>query len=493
MGLNPSKIHNKLEALLPYIHSVRDVLFGGEPVVKNGPRADIYLPSPPGGDVDSGMRYTNYKDNALFYALAERVFDGLQGACFRKDPEVFIDKSMVPLLDVIYKGNDSLFTLCKKALSETLAVSRFGVLCDWLDGAELPTLLSYRSENIINWRYGVVNGRYQLILVVLREVIQKPMADDFFTEQDQVQYRVLQLVPKSIGGVLRHVYQSTVYVKNTTKEGSVYFTELTKTKRIPQKKGGNYWERIPFTICTATPDAIISTPLMLPIVSANLSHYRSSAAYENLVNITGFPILWGAGIKKKEAPSIYIGEPKAHLFEDPSASLSFASAPKGADIIKGNMEAKKELIVLLGGRLLQREREAVESAQTHKEKKLGENSVLATVIKSVSNSLSCSLQDWVDYQGATTAKAYIELNTDFTADALSPATLNQLSDMYDKGDISFSTYWYNMKKFELYPDNWKKEDELSELASSSFKNNKADSISSKNDPEISTSDDLGGN
>lgn len=480
MGLDPSKIHPRLLALMPYIHSVRDVLFGGEPLVKEGPRADEYLPIPPGSDSTEGIseRYQFYKTNALFYALATRVFEGLQGACFRKDPEIYIDKELLPALDTIYNGSESLFTLCRKAFSETLAVSRFGVLCDWVDGAKLPTLVSYRSENIINWRYGVVNGRYQLTLVVLREVIQVADSSNFFEEKDEIQYRVLRLVPrKGIKGDTSYIYHSTVFVENKNKEGGAsVFTEKSNAHRFPRKKGGNFWDRIPFRIYSATPDNKLSTPLMLPVVSANLSHYKSSAAYENLVYITGFPILWGAGIAKKEASTIYVGQPKAHLFENPSASLAFATAPEGADIIKANMESKKELVVLLGGRLLQREREAVESAQTHKEKKIGENSVLATVVKSVSSALSSSLQDWVEFQGKHANKAYIELNTDFTADSLSPATLGQLTAMYDSGDISFSTYWYNMKKFELYPDNWKKEEELAELGASSINTDKTNSV-----------------
>lgn len=59
------------------------------------------------------------------------------------------------------------------------------------EGARLPEDTGgYPAENIINWRTKRINGRDQLVLVVLRECVEQP---DGYAYKDEIQYRELAL------------------------------------------------------------------------------------------------------------------------------------------------------------------------------------------------------------------------------------------------------------------------------------------------------------
>ncbi|MDX7421190.1 hypothetical protein SJ301_29670, partial [Klebsiella pneumoniae] len=91
--------------------------------------------------------------------------------------------------------------------------------------------------NIINWRTKRINGRDQLVLVVLRECVEEP---DGYAYKDEIQYRELALEE---GRFICRVWRRA--------GGTASGTYTVDSEYHPKPKGKDYWDEIPFTFVGA--------------------------------------------------------------------------------------------------------------------------------------------------------------------------------------------------------------------------------------------------
>ena len=84
----------------------------------------------------------------------------------------------------------SIYQQSQQVTENILEAAREGLYTDYAAETDEAIILRYQAESIINWRTKRINGRDQLVLVVLRECMEK---EDGFAYEDEIQYRELAL------------------------------------------------------------------------------------------------------------------------------------------------------------------------------------------------------------------------------------------------------------------------------------------------------------
>jgi len=432
----------------------RDVI-AGEDAVKC--RGEMYLPKLSGTDENE---YRGYLMRAMFYGAADRTVRGLAGAVLRKAPNVKAPDSLKELLMRFSRDGDTLEQMSKCVIEEVLGVGRVGLLVDApdSDGAD-PYVAIYFAENIINWRVEQVNGIRALTQVVLKESVEEPDPIDQFVTIEIEQYRVL---------VLRNIndkweYQVELWrkrLKPVATKGDTHEVEwFVYETSTPTIAGGKSLEFIPFIFVnqtSITPD--VQKGPLLDLVNVNLSHFRTSADLEHGRHFTALPTAWVAGFDSRKT-RLAIGSSIAWVSDNPQAQAGFLEfTGAGLGSLQVAMSDKEKLMAVLGARLLEERSPMAEAAGTVKLRQSGEQSVLAHIAQSVSQALTTVLR-WAILWKGDTGDASVELNQDFNLVGIDSQTLLALMNGVQNGMLSWDVMVYNLKRGELYPDNWSLDDE----------------------------------
>lgn len=452
----------------------RDVIDGEEAVKAAGVR---YLPRLSGQD---DADYQAYKERASFYGATARTLDGLVGEVLRRPPDVRVPEAMKELIVSLGPNGEPLGQLIKTTLEEVCGLGRVGLYVDTSSEGENtpPYVALYYAENIVNWREEVIGGRSRLTLVVLKEQRPTPKPEDEFDNTTEDMYRVLRLtrsIPREDGGVEElesPEYVVEIWTRKEQPEGGKEGTpegqyELTRVIR-PRLQGGQALDYIPFVIVSATRQGgIVEKSPLLPLVNVNLSHYRTSADLEHGLHFTALPTAWVAGNFTTPAGALRIGSAVAWVSDDPNAKAGFLEfTGTGLGALRTALDSKERMMAVLGSRMLEEQRRAVESADALELRGRGEKSVLANIAGSVSVAFSVVLR-WVavwtrqasDMDSASGIR--VELNQDFDVRGVPPQLLQTLMAMYQSSVISWDTLVYNMQRGELLPDGRTPEEEAS--------------------------------
>ena len=403
-------------------------------------------------DKQTDTQYAKYLMRALFYNAVERTIQGLVGAVFAKQPIFHLDGEEYPdFYDSLALDGIPFIDLAKNTFSNVLNPSRVGLLADAPEEGD-AYITKYDADSIINWDEKVVNGTLQLTQVVLHEHIWIE-GKDKFEKIAKEQWRVLELI--EINGA--HVYQQELYVKNEDPAANEKFI-LTDT--ITPKKRGVPLSFIPFVIINPSKiGAQVEKPICIDMVNVNLSHYRSSADLEHGRHFTGLPTAWVAGFDPKRTELI-IGSTVAWVSQNPHANAGFLEfTGQGLQALENALRDKEKLLTILGARILEGQKDAVENAETQKVRRLGENSILANIADTVSVGLSRIVQIVADWRGKS-AKVRIELNKEYTAISADAQTLTAMISALQQGAVSFDTWFFNLKKWQMVPPERVVDDEL---------------------------------
>ena len=77
----------------------------------------------------------------------------------------------------------SIYQQSQQVTENILEAAREGLYTDYAAETDEAIILRYQAESIINWRTKRINGRDQLVLVVLRECMEK---EDGFAYEDEI-------------------------------------------------------------------------------------------------------------------------------------------------------------------------------------------------------------------------------------------------------------------------------------------------------------------
>lgn len=396
----------------------------------------------------SAAEYDAYVKRAMWYGATARTVEGLVGAVFRKAPTLTFPEKLKDVIDDITRTGTSLESFTKGCLSDILITGRHGVLVDMpvlpegeVFGDIRPYVAAYDAEDIVNWRVERRAGVAVLTLVVLREGVEKEDADVFVHEPiDGGQFRVLRL---DEAGYLVEIYRKKK-VEGQTDEWALFET-IVPTQR------GKRLTFIPFQFfgassLTASPEK----PPLLDLVDVNLSHYRSSADLEHGRHFTALPTPWAAGFGVGPDNKLHIGSQTAWLTDEVNAKagmLEFTGQGLGA--LETAMETKEKLMAVLGARLLEDRIKGVEAADAMRIRNSGEQSIMQSVVGTVSQGMTNVLQWVIEWAGSETDDVSIQLNRDFVDMRMSPQDAEIIVRLWQGAAITYETMYHNLQQGEL--------------------------------------------
>jgi hypothetical protein len=337
-------------------------------------------------------------------------------------------------------------------VGEVLAVGRCGTLVDWEGGGEKRAyVVRYAAEDILNWQTQRINGRNVLTLVALREVVERPDADDPFAVKLTETVRVLKLEPLTDGGT-RCIVE--IWEQLTDKNESVWV--LVET-RVPLRLGKPL-PLIPFVFHgprNALPD-VDKMPLA-DIIHVNLDHYRLDADYKHGLHFTALPTAWVSGFDNDS--ELRIGSSTAWVSETVGALAGFLEFKgHGLSTFENAQTRDERLMAVLGSRMLEDTKRVGETADAIELRQAGENSILMTLALSLSDSISQVLR-WVYWWNSTEQYpedvsedlVLLQINTDFTAKGLTSMELTAIVSAWQAGAISQATMFDLFRKGEVLP------------------------------------------
>ncbi len=500
--------HIKYDASVSAWIRARDILAGEDAVKAAGER---YLPKL---DSQSDDEFKAYRDRASFFNATGRTLDGYSGLIFRRAPFVKIPEgpsgrapsggapsALASALGQFVNDCDMLGTsltgYAKDLVTEVIGVGRAGTLVDWEGDFENRAYVSlYQAEQIINWRVERVNGRNLPTLIVLSEVLAHGhiaaggVGTDEFAPEVVEQIRVLKLVGSSATGQSEntdsHGRAQTNTNKKSGKRAMAYQVEiwqaLAGSQQGQKKSGKAEWTlietRTPLRLGKPLPlipfvfhgprnslPAVDKLPLT-DLIAVNLDHYRLNADYKHGMHFTALPTAWVSGFDKSEP--LRIGSSTAWHSEAPGATAGFLEfTGQGLTTFERAMDRDEKLLAVLGSRLLESQKRVGETAQAIELRQSGENSVLANVATSLSESLTQVLR-WVYWWNSTeeTPEALTDnvvvmsLNTDFTTAGMDSNELREIVAAWQSGAISQDTMLELFRRGEILPDGRSNEDEV---------------------------------
>lgn len=458
--------HPEYQANIDLWTKCRTVLAGEEAVKAAGV---LYLPMLEG---QSAQEYYAYKMRAMFYAATGRTVKSLVGAILRKDPDVKSTPVMEnEVLDDVGAKGESIYQVTREVLCEVIGIGRVGVLVDTPEDIEngLPYVTIYYAENITSWRNELLNGKDTLVRVVLRETVEVIDEKDPFVIKTETRYRVLRLgFPKDTGGeeVTSEngdpVYFVEIWVKIEKKDqrGGTEEDWILDHVIVPKRPGGTTLDQIPFTFISPEGlDSDVERSPVLDLVNVNLSHYRTSADLEHGRHFTALPTAWVAGFDPKST-NLKIGSSVAWVTENTAGKAGFLEfTGAGLASLSQALQEKQQLMAVLGARLLEEQKKDSEAAETVRLRHAGEQSVLADISDSCSEGMTRVLELIALWLNTPDADVSMELNKDFNLLGVDPQMLTALMAGVQSNLVSWSVFFYNMQRGELYPDNLTPEEE----------------------------------
>jgi len=388
-------------------------------------------------DIDKSdtARCARYKHDAILVNFTARTKNGLVGAVFNKDVLIELPSSVEYLKDDATGNHLSLVRLAQEEVGEVLQAGRYGLLVDYpaseegLTAAQVANLSlkarisKYKAEDIINWHSSIINGQYVKALIVLHEC-HGALMEDGYTWEEVTQYRVLRMIDG--------VYTQELY----TAEGDLIY------QYTPRDFDGNTWEYIPFVFVGAEDnDEKVDASPLYDLAELNIGHLRNSADYEESVHVVGQPTMIiktemsMEQFKAANPDGVKIGSRRGlNLGINGDAKFIQADANQLADQA---MLRKEQQAVMIGARLVMNAG-ANETAEAARIKHSGENSVLATIVHNVNDSIEQCIYWAMRFMSPSydTDEYMFEISDDFFDVSIDPNMLMAQLQLYNAGIIA---------------------------------------------------------
>lgn len=429
---------------------VRDVIEGSDSVKKH---AKTYVPQGKIEDED----YADRIKRAEFFPATSRTAEGVHGLAFSKEPQItnLDDNLREYLQNVDGKGND-IYKFINDCTWEDMITNHGGCLLDAPNGeglsqaaAELvgirPYIISYRAEQILEIRTKTVGRAEVISMVRLKEYEVVPKEGDEYTTELKERYRVLKL---DENGDYVHSYYDE-------KENEIFTT-------IP-KKFGKPLKYIPFYI----KDIIPLKPIFKDLADVNIAHFQVSVDHRNALHWIGAPTPFISGyqpetktrqladgtIEEYAVDTLKLGANKVNYLPMGATANYLELGGSGLQHLVNAMEADEEKMAILGARIISQEKKGVESAETARIHRAGENSVIATFCNEESKMFTRLFKDYLEWtvgrENTVDENFAIKINTDYETSKMSPSEIGELISAWQQGAISRKILFANLKEGEV--------------------------------------------
>lgn len=405
---------------------------------------------------------------ADFFAATKRTRDALVGMLLRKPPQFDLqeDNRLEELsMDVDLEGS-SLRNYARKVTEVAVSTGRGVSVIDYSAEEKRPVLCFYPATSIINWATRRVKDRNVLSMLIVKESVES--SEDVkitkveryrelrLDDDDNVVWREWETVSgdgRSVGG------DANPGPDKSGQSGGSKATGYVETAWQEMKRKGKPLKRIPAVFHNAAhlgPD--VGEAPLIDIADLNLSHYRSSADLENGRHIAGLPTPWATGIDDG-ADKLHLGSSYAWTATNPQARFGFLEfTGQGLGVLENALKDKERQMAILGARLLFDHKKEAEAFDTVALRAASETAALANLAGYLSASLTSVLQ-WFAWWESTLEspndhEVSVLVNDDFIDTPMDPQTLAGLVTAFQADAISFETFFFQLQKGEVYPDNW---------------------------------------
>ena len=454
---------------------VRDCIEGEDRIKE---RRQVYLPRPKAEDVE---QYTRYIERSSFYAVCDRTVRGLVGLVFRVNPRIDLPDAIEAIKEFATPEGNPLDTLIRDTLREVLSLGRYGLLVEMpteqvFTGEMIPYIAPYQAEHI--WRWDEVLNPATGKRTLVRLVLEEDPATNWGTQVTWLRELFLDIQRDEDGSpVGRPIYKQQLWrteqpetedldtvgtFGGIAQQQTIEGFERSGDEIIPMMLGKPMTE-IPFWfVNTYNLLARPEKPPMLDLANVNLSHWRNSADYEQLLHKVGQPTPWVSGsFEDGEVPTSIGASSFWQLPEGAQLGMLEASG-QGATAFERAMDHKEQQMAALGASLIRNQERANVTAETARLQKTGEISVLSSAVQNVQTAIKSALRFAAIWAGASEAEVddlQAQLNTDFFDAKLEPQQIQALVAAWQSGAISKETLHTKLQEGEIIAPDRTFEDE----------------------------------
>lgn len=397
-------------------------------------------------------RNAQYKERAIFYAIAGQTLRGMVGSIFRKWPQITVPDELMYLQSDADGSGVSIYQQSQAVTSDVLSKGFAGLAVSFpvTDGdisVENQSLVTakinrFEPEQIINWREE--GGR--IVLVVLSET-ESVLADDAY---DVEMIDVLRELSLEDG-----VYVERKWAKDNDGKYQVV------SEIFPTDSTGAGWDVIPFVfVGSSDNDSIPDDAPLKPLIDINIGHYRNSADLEDSCWFCGQAQPYMSGLTQDyidmlKANNMYVGS--RSLIGVPSGeTFGFAQANPNP-LVRQLMIDKVEMMISMGARLMQ-PGSATKTATQAAGDIEAQTSALALVASNVSEAYTKALGYVARYMGVNADDLSYTLNQDFINSIADANMLREVVASFVSGAMPVGDYTRYMRKAELFTDDKSDED-----------------------------------
>lgn len=462
---NVTQVHPEYALIAPDWITVRDTLAGARRIKS---KTTQYLPVPQLSMLDDNKQpnsdYFAYLQRASYQNFTAATVDGMVGAVFRRNPQMNAEEwGNVQYLATNVDGqNTSLDLQAKTVTTNVSAVGRDGLLVDFPSdqvsasvadvesGVARATIQRRSAEQIINWRWDEFGADNRLVLVVIKERFNS--SPTRFEHDSQFRYRVLRIDADN-------TYWQDIYLD----DGGT-----SAVSSIQVQAQGRPLNFIPFVfIGTEQNNADINKPPVLDIANTNISHYQVDAEQKHSMHKHSTPQPVAEGVdaifrKQFEDAPMTLGADTV-LMLPPGAKFHIAQVDFQHTGYQDELARLENAMKKMGARLFDDDNRARESGQALGIRRQGQNSVMGSIAKNVSQGYRLAVE-WAGLFMGSDIDPKIKLNTDFKVTTLDANTIAQLSLEVDKGHIAIEDYHQALREGELLQPNRSTKDILEDVA-----------------------------
>lgn len=449
--------HPDYDRYAPLWAKARDILMG-ETELKSGGKREKYIPRLGGHteDADGERDYDAFVNYAMLYNATGRTVEAYRGLLNRKIPIITVASTLNDLLDDFTVKGESIYTFLEQVETEVITTNRVGVFIDYpyrdsgrpLTKAEekeknfSPYANIYPAESIINWEETRVNNKVVTSMVVLLE--KNWVRTNSLQPEEQLTYRVLEL---DGAGFYRQVLIQPEVIETGLNRGTHY--KIIKT--IYPKRNGEYMTEIPFVPITAQGITwTMGKSIIEDLINVNLAHFRDTAFYEKAIAWTASPTAVFSGLPD-DTNSVKIGSSSAITIAVGGTAKYLEYEGSGITSIKEALEAKENLMAILGTKILATTAGKAESGEAALIHRAGEQGVLSDIATTISTAGTKVLKIIAQWRGVSTNRESVEINKDYTPIIMDANTLVALGKELQAGNISHESYYWALQRGELVP------------------------------------------
>jgi len=392
----------------------------------------------------SGMEskdYQAYKQRSFYYGATRRTRDGISGLVFRKDATVTLpnNPTAVELLADVTLGGLPHDRFAQARFNEEL-MTGFGGIYVTLPRTSSPSargyMVMYSAEQIINWRQEFIEDKFILTRVVLEEQAPERERNNPYSVKFVPQFRDLWLDEQGL--LVVDVYQKNANRTSYTGDAGDGFTRVSQI--LPVVRGQRI-DFIPFAF-----DPHLDDPPLLPLADANLDHWRLMADYRHGLHWTGLPTPYVIGGPDDE--TLAIGPNAVWQLDEGGSAGMLEFTGQGLGAVEKAVAGVRGDMASLGARLIDTDKAAAETSETHRLRQGREQATTATITQKVEAQLS-QAETWMLNFSGIPGEVDHQLNKDLADERLTPEELTAFTSSLQAGAISYATFYELLQKGEL--------------------------------------------